>query len=429
VAAEKETIIFVDDNPSNLRMGKNVLTDKYTVFTSPDAKTMFELLEEVRPSLILLDIEMPEMNGYEAIKILKAKPETADIPVIFLTGKTETDSEIEGLNLGAIDYITKPFIPGLLLKRIEVHLLVAAQRKQLEYYSQNLEKAFTSYLSEDVVQIIMADPSKLQLGGIKRSMTTVFTDVQGFSPIAEKLEPEDLVILLNRYLTAMSDILLEQKGTIDKYEGDAIMAFFGAPLDVPDHAIRACTSAILIKRKEQELNKIFLESGLSSAPLITRIGINTGDMIVGNMGSERKMNYTVMGNAVNLAARLEGVNKMFGTWILISENTRREGGDAFLCRRLDRVQVAGISEPVRIYELVDFMNDATGEQKTTVELFHAALDLFEQRKWQLAEAGFQEAVNYAPDDAPSQVYRRRCSLYRVTPPPAEWDGVFDWTVK
>jgi class 3 adenylate cyclase len=425
MASGKETIILVDDNPSNLRTGKNVLSEKYNVFTTPDAKTLFELLEEIDAALILLDIEMPEMNGYEAIKVLKSKPETKDIPVIFLTGKNEADNELEGLSLGAIDYITKPFMPALLLKRIEVHLLVEAQRKQIEYYSKNLEKVVTSYLSEDVVQAVMSDPSKLQLGGIKRDMTALFTDVRGFSPIAEKLSPEDLVKLLNRYLTAMSDILFEQKGTIDKYEGDAIMAFFGAPLDVEDHAVKACAAAVLMKKKEKELNKDFIQSGLSSDPLITRIGVNSGDMSVGNMGSERKMNYTVMGNAVNLAARLEGVNKMFGTWILISENTRRGIGDAFLCRKLDRVRVVGISEPVRVYELLDFTGGAAAEQKTMVDLFHAALELFEKREWQAAEAGFQKALDHSPADSPSRVFLERCAQYRQSPPPQEWDGVFE----
>jgi hypothetical protein len=183
-----------------------------------------------------------------------------------------------------------------------------------------------------------------------------------------------------------------------------------------------------MKRKERELNKAFIQSGLSAEPLLTRIGINSGDMIVGNMGSERKMNYTVMGNEVNLAARLEGVNKMFGTRILISENTRQKIGDAFLCRKLDRVRAAGISKPVRIYELLDFANDATDEQKTMVKLFHDALELFEKRDWQTAIAGFQKVIDTF-DDFASGVYLERCSLYRVSAPPEQWDGVFDWSAK
>ena len=309
--AEKKLIILVDDNPANLRIGKNVLAEKYSVATAPSAEKLFALLENNNPALILLDIDMPDMSGYEAIKILKAKEQTQKIPVIFLTGKTESDDELEGLSLGAIDYITKPFQPPLLLKRIEVHLLVEDQRKKLEkqavelqYFNDNLRKAFSTYLSGDVVEEIIADPTRLQLGGIQRNMTVMFTDIKDFSRISEQLNPTELVSLLNHYLSAMSGALMEQKGTIDKYEGDAIIAFFGAPLELPDHARRACASAIAMKRLEKELNREFAENRISPSPLFTRIGINTGDMVVGNMGTEHKMDYTVMGNSVNIAARL-----------------------------------------------------------------------------------------------------------------------------
>ena len=186
----KDLIILVDDNPANLRTGKNVLSENYSVATAPSAAKMFNLLENNSPALILLDIDMPEMNGYEAIAILKAKPETKDIPVIFLTGKAESDDELEGLSLGAIDYITKPFQPLLLLKRIEVHLLVEAQKKTLEkqaielrYFNDHLRKAFSTYLSGDVVEEIIADPTRLQLGGVKRRMTALFSDLQDFTHI------------------------------------------------------------------------------------------------------------------------------------------------------------------------------------------------------------------------------------------------------
>ncbi|MDR1970653.1 MAG: response regulator [Treponema sp.] len=422
---EWELIILVDDNPANLRTGKNVLSDKYSVFTVPSAEKMFDVLEKNKPALILLDIDMPGMDGYEAIKILKAKEETRNIPVIFLTGKADTSDELEGLSLGAIDYITKPFIPPLLLKRIEVHLLVESQRRQLKHYNDYLQRAFSTYLSGEVVQDIMADPSRLRLGGSKRRMTTIFTDIQDFSHIAEKLDPEDLVRLLNIYLSGLSDIILEQRGTIDKYVGDAIMAFFGAPLEVPDHALRACTAAILMRRKERELNDEFLETGLSPAPLLTRIGINTGDMVAGNMGSQRKMNYTIMGNAVNIGSRLEGLNKMYGTGILVSEDTIRETRDNFFIRRLDRVRPVGISVPLQIYELIEFSASASEEQREVVDLFHAALDLFERRDWAGAGAAFQGVLDRFPQDKPSAVFLERCGDNRKTPPPPDWDGVLE----
>lgn len=316
------------------------------------------------------------MNGYEAIRRLKSDPATADIPVIFLTGKSDSGSELDGLSLGAVDYITKPFVPPLLLKRIEVHLLIENQKKalllqtgiledqrrRLDYYNKNLRKLFSSYLSEEVAREIIAAPSRLHLGGSRQNMTVVFTDIQKFTSIAEILEPEKLVALLNRYLTGMSDILIEQKGVIDKYVGDAIVSFFGAPHVQADHASRACASAILMKRREREMNGLFLREKIIPCSMYSRIGINSGDMVVGNMGSERKLCYTVMGNEVNIASRLEELNKRFGTWILISESTRNAAGDDFLCRRLGRVELKGINKPVNVYELLNFTKDASDDE-------------------------------------------------------------------
>ncbi|HOX93111.1 MAG TPA: adenylate/guanylate cyclase domain-containing protein, partial [Spirochaetales bacterium] len=197
------------------------------------------------------------------------------------------------------------------LPAVLASLLGVITREAIDYMSTEreksfLRKAFGTYLSSEVVEQIVADPSKLTLGGQSRFMTAMFTDIKGFSTISEQLSPEALVSLLNKYLSGMSDIILDQKGTIDKYEGDAIIAFFGAPLDLPEHARNACRSAILMKRLEEQMNTMFLAEGLSPTPIATRIGINSGDMVVGNMGTERKMNYTMMGSAVNLAARLEG---------------------------------------------------------------------------------------------------------------------------
>jgi len=298
-----------------------------------------------------------------------------------------------------------------------------------EKEKQFIRTAFSTYVSGDVVKEIISDPSRLQLGGTKRHMTAIFTDVRGFSTISEQLDPEELVSLLNKYLSAMSDVVLAEKGTIDKYEGDAIIAFFGAPLDLPDHALRACVSAIQIKKVEIELNKTIMEQKLSPTPLLTRIGVNTGDMVAGNMGTSNKMNYTIMGNAVNLAARLEGVNKQYGTWILASEYTAREAGDSILHRKLDRVRVVGINEPVRLCELVDFTDQASEEQKKLVQVFHEALDYFEKRDWIQAEKGFHEALSIMPGDNPSVFYIDKCKGFLDNPPEDKWDGVYNLTSK
>jgi class 3 adenylate cyclase len=266
------------------------------------------------------------------------------------------------------------------------------------------------------------------LGGTQRRMSAIFTDIKGFSTISEQLTPEDLVSLLNRYLTSMSNVVLDEQGTIDKFEGDAIIAFFGAPVEQPDHALRSCLSAIKIKKIETELNKIVLEQNLSPSPLMTRVGINTGDMVVGNMGTDKKMNYTIIRDAVNLAARLEGVNKQYGTWILASDDTIQQTENRLLVRRLDRVRVVGKSEPVQLYNVIDVMENATEEQKKVVSIFHEALDHFSTREWKNAAEGFKEVLSLEAD-GPAPLYIKRCEQYITKDPDAGWDGVFNLTEK
>jgi adenylate cyclase len=303
------------------------------------------------------------------------------------------------------------------------------------FFSTNREKsflrsAFSRYLSPEVISQIIQDPSKLNLGGEKREMTAIFTDIRGFSVISEKLDPADLVNLLNLYLTEMSNIVLENKGTIDKYEGDAIIAFFGAPLYMEDHAVLACRSALMIKKAEALLNRKIAEEGLCPVPLFTRIGINTGDMVVGNMGTPNKMDYTIMGNAVNLAARLEGVNKHYDTGgILISEYTRTKIGDAFTLRSLDRIRVVGINTPLRLYELLALPEDTTPELQETLAIWEQAIAHYEKADFQQAADLFRAAADRNGKDKTALVYISRCAEFLRHPPPPEWEGVHNLTEK
>ena len=293
-----------------------------------------------------------------------------------------------------------------------------------------LHSAFSRYLSPEVIKEIINDPAKLNLGGEKREMTAIFTDIAGFSTFSEKLDPTQLVRLLNKYLTAMSNIIMENIGTIDKYEGDAIIAFFGAPLTRADHAALACRSAIAMKRAEVELNKVFLEEGLIQTPIFTRIGINTGEMVVGNMGAENKMDYTIMGNAVNLAARLEGVNKLYKTGgILISEHTQKQAGEGFISRRLDRVRVVGVRTPLRLYELLYQKSEADDVIRKRLADWDNALSLFEERKFDEAIKIFSTLRMHYPDDEVAELYVNRCAGYIKNPPPVDWDGVVNLTEK
>jgi len=316
-----------------------------------------------------------------------------------------------------------------------------------------LKNAFSRIISPKLVDQLIVDPSRLKLGGEKRKMTAIFTDIQRFSSISSELQeqygengPKVLVNLLNLYLTEMSNIVLANGGTIDKYEGDAIIAFFGAPIWMEDHAARACRSAILMKKRERELKKDIMKpecefySPLNKLiegnvvrkerPLYTRLGINTGDMVVGFMGTPGKMDYTIMGNAVNLAARLEGVNKQYDTkGILISEYTRAEIGDEFVIRPLSRVTVVGIPVPLRLYELFELRSDASPELLEMVKLWEEAFKLYESKNFAGAKKIFADISARDPEDKAAELYLERCEKYTVTPPPSKWDGVDNLTEK
>jgi adenylate cyclase len=293
-----------------------------------------------------------------------------------------------------------------------------------------LRSAFSRYLAPQVIDQIIADPSKLNLGGEKREMTAIFTDIRGFSTISEQLDPADLVNLLNLYLTEMSNIVLENRGTIDKYEGDAIIAFFGAPIHMKEHAALACKTAIAIKRAEIRINEKIKTEYLSPAPIFTRIGINTGDMVVGNMGTPNKMDYTIMGNAVNLTARLEGVNKQYNTGgILISEYTRTQIGNEFVLRSLDRIRVVGINTPLRIYELLENRETAAPALLEKTTAWEKGVALYEGRNFAEAAAEFKTIADKDAEDMTARLYLDRCEGCLKTPPPPEWDGVNNLTQK
>ena len=322
-----------------------------------------------------------------------------------------------------------PLITPTLTVFLSFAVLTIIKFLQTAHEKSFIRNAFGHYLSTDVINELLDDPTKLKLGGEKKHLTAFFTDVKGFSGISEQLDPTDLVRLLNNYLTEMSNIILDLRGTIDKYEGDAIISFFGAPIPHDDHAARACRAAVLMKRAEARLNETVLEQGLSPAPLLTRIGINTGEMVVGNMGTAQKMDYTMMGHAVNLAARLEGVNKQYGTWLLASEMTRNEAGDEFVFRMMDRVRVVGVTEPVRLFELVEMTDGIDQRTADVLGIYQEGLRAFEERDWDAALKKFEAALAIHAEDGPSQVYARRCREFRKKAPPANWDGAFNLTQK
>ncbi len=285
-----------------------------------------------------------------------------------------------------------------------------------------IKAMFSTYVSPSIVDELVSNPEKLKLGGERRELSVLFSDLEGFTALAESRPPEELVGLLNEYLSSMTQIVLKNQGTLDKFEGDLIMAFWGAPVPGEDHARKACTAAL---QMQATLASIRLEWGLKKRPLLSaRIGINTGEMVVGNMGSTEKFNYTVIGDSVNLASRLEGANKSYRTGIIISEYTHRFIKDDFICRELDIVAVKGRTEPVTIYELRNFR----GSKNEDVELkfiahFEAGLRAYREQRWDEATARFDQALSASPNDYPSELHLDRIRRFRNNPPGANWKGI------
>jgi adenylate cyclase len=286
-----------------------------------------------------------------------------------------------------------------------------------------IRNTFEHYLAPEVISQLLENPSRITVGGKSEALTVLFTDIESFSRVAEQLEPERLVELLNEYLTDMTEVIVAQRGTIDKFEGDAIMSFFGAPIPQDDHPVRAATAAIQMKKLERLLNDRLIKGNLSPAPLITRIGINTGPMIVGNLGTNARLNYTVMGTAVNLAARLESANKLYGTHICVSHWTRDALDERFLLRRLDRVRVQGIDEAVRLYELIGYSGESTAPLREALELFENGIVDFEAREWERAAAHFRTVLRIYPNDGPAARFAGIADRYLTDPPRESWDGV------
>jgi len=292
---------------------------------------------------------------------------------------------------------------------------------------RQIKRMFSHYMSEHLIHDLLKHPEKLRLGGEKRVLTVFFSDLAGFTSLSEKLTPEEVVTLLNRYLTAMTDIILASGGLIDKYEGDAIMALWGAPLPQEDHAGRACLAALQNQRRLAELRREFQASGLP--PVYSRIGVNTGEMIIGNMGSSQRFDFTVIGDSVNLASRLEGANKTYGTAIIISEDTYRQAAAQVEVRELDLLRVKGKEVPVRIYELLAAKGDLDGKMGEARDHFTAGLGHYRRQEWTEAISCFRQALEAVPEDGPSRVFIERCREFIETPPPASWDGVCRLTGK
>jgi adenylate cyclase len=299
-----------------------------------------------------------------------------------------------------------------------------SEERQKRWY----RNTFRLYLNPEVTEIIASDPAKLRLGGERCPLTIFFSDIRGFTTISEKLKPEVLSELLNEYLGAMTDVVFKHQGVLDKYIGDAVMAFWGAPIHAPDHALRCSRAAMDMLDELAALRERWKPRDL---PLIEiGVGVNTGEAVVGNFGSAQRFSYTAMGDDVNLASRLEGLNKQFGTTALLSDATRRAVDAEFVCREIDRVRVKGKAEAVAIHELLCRRTDARAEgELRRAAAWESALGAYRARDFETAMARLEALLSDRPDDRAVPIFLARCRVLRAEPPGPVWDAVYEATEK
>lgn len=285
-----------------------------------------------------------------------------------------------------------------------------------------IKDVFSKYLAKQVVDELIKDPKKIKLGGEEQEVTIFFSDIQSFTSMSEKMMPSDLVNFLNDYLSDMTGIILENRGTVDKFIGDAIMAFYGAPYHFDDHAMAACTAAVSMQAHLRQLREKWKRE--NRLPIYSRFGINTGTAVVGNMGSRERISYTAMGDTVNLASRLEGANKYYGTYTMISESTQSIVKNDFETRYLDRIRVVGKEQPIGVYELVSKKGGLDLQQQELFEIYAKGIDHFSKQEWEKSRKIFAQALKLDKNDGPSKTYHDRCAEFIAKPPSKKWDGVY-----
>ena len=303
-------------------------------------------------------------------------------------------------------------------------IILTVRRTYREHSEKRfIKQTFGQFVAPEVVDDLIKDPSKIKLGGQKREMSMFFMDIEGFTKISEQMDPETLIWALNRYLTRLSQVIQKNKGMVDKYVGDCIVAIWNAPLEQKDHRKLACLAAIECQEMIPEINREL--QGRVPRPFAARIGVNSGVVTVGLMGSEQKLQYTVIGDDVNAASRLEGANKFFGSKIMVAESCFEDAKDEVEARLLGSIRVVGKATPLKVYELLGRKGALPDMWKRALPLYQSGIAAFQVRKFKDAKAKFSELLKIIPDDGPAKLYLNMAEDYTAIAPPAEWDGVFN----
>ena len=307
------------------------------------------------------------------------------------------------------------------------YLAVLVYRNFTEFAEKRkLKTAFSRYVSKDLAEQITEKPELLQLGGERRNITALFLDIENFTNLSEGLQPQEVVRIINVYFDALAHVIMAHEGSVDKYEGDAIMALWGAPVASTDHAVKACKAALAIQARMAELNKAM------GYHLNIRVGLASGDAIVGNMGSAERFDYTAMGDTVNTASRLEGANKFYKTKILVNPGTKEavdSAGGALVFRQVDTVCLKGKDNAIGIYEVMGLSEGASEDGKKLVEEWHAALEHYKAGNWGAAESGMKAVLAKLPEDGPAKTLLGRMAELKLLPKSEGWDGVWRFESK
>ena len=348
----------------------------------------------------------------------------ADYPEYFATA-------LPGIGQSLVIPIVAPIVSLFVTYTANVIYKFIVEQKDKNF----LKDTFGAYISPDLINQMYTDKQEPKLGGVAGYHTAFFSDIQSFSSFSEVLEPTRMVSLMNQYLTEMTDTLLEHKGTLDKYIGDAIVAFYGAPVSMENHEYHACLTALEMEKKLVNMRQRWKEEG-DWPDLVHnirhRVGLNSGEMVTGNMGSAMRMNYTMMGDTVNLAARLEPAAKQYGVYIFVAENTYKAVADQFDWRFLDYIRVKGKKKPVKAYELFSLKGELSEQNSQLVQAFDEGMELYHDQNWVKAKKQFKEALKLEENfsdrpTTPSAVYLDRCDYYKNDPPGKDWDWV--WTMR
>jgi class 3 adenylate cyclase len=341
-------VLVVDDNTSGRQLLVDIMQSIHLhVLEAADG---FEALDKARshkPDLIILDVNMPGMTGFEVVEQLKTDAQTASIPILMLTALATIDNRVQGLKLGADDYLTKPYNPRELIERVKTRLRYKVETDEMRNVQAAIRSTFARFVSPSVVEQLLRDPSQVKLGGTLQEVTVLFADLEGFTSISEYTEPEKLLNVLNAYHTMLVSAIRDHGGTIDKFMGDGLMALYNTPLQQDDHALRAVGTALYIREQLPKFRQQF--EVLFRMPI--NFGIHTGKAIIGNVGAPDMMNFTAVGDTVNLAARLQDLSN--GGRILISEATYKQLDDAVPTNCIGLRALKGRNEPVLTYAVLE----------------------------------------------------------------------------